>query len=125
MAFEGPCAECGGRVVPRTGPGRTMLYKLGDRRPVPEDMVIPTCNGCNETYVPPELEAALEQAFRRESCTKCGEHCAMTIQEVYGVDAQPSKVPVFTCEKCGNAFIDVAVAESYFELTDSLSEPRE
>lgn len=58
-----PCAQCGGVVELRSGPGRTALYRLGLNLPIPEWLEIPTCTQCGETFVDGDLEAPIEAAL--------------------------------------------------------------
>lgn len=65
------CYACfEGEVVAMAGPGRTLRYKAMQRLPVPEDLVIPTCDHCGEQWISPadakRIDAALEVVYRHE-----------------------------------------------------------
>lgn len=55
------CAECGGPVVPKTGVGRTFRYRRNDERPIPDDMLIPTCERCGDDYFTDAISEALDK----------------------------------------------------------------
>jgi transcriptional regulator with XRE-family HTH domain len=62
------CAECGQKVT-RARPRPDVLWDMGDgvRLPLPAELLIPSCDHCNESYIDTALgariEAALEAAF--------------------------------------------------------------
>lgn len=65
------CLECGvGRVVPVAKPGRFTSYKALVRVPVPDELAIPTCNGCGARWFDEEhartFDEALEPEYRAE-----------------------------------------------------------
>ncbi len=65
------CHACfQGEVVPTTGAGRTSRYKAIQNLPVPEDLVMPTCNHCGEVWFSPadakRIDAAMEVVYRQE-----------------------------------------------------------
>ncbi len=49
------CGECGGTVALVTGIGRT----FDGGYPLPNDYPMPTCEGCGEEYVSPNMEPDL------------------------------------------------------------------
>lgn len=55
------CAECGGKVELRTGPGRMREYRRGVSLEIPEDVGIPTCVACGEESMVPEVSDELDR----------------------------------------------------------------
>ena len=65
------CYTCfEGEVVPAAMPGRRLRYKAIPNLPVPDDLVIQTCNHCGEQWISPadakRIDAALEIVYRQE-----------------------------------------------------------
>lgn len=59
------CSECGSPVALSRGAGRTREYARGYHLPIPDDFEIPTCTGCGETYIIPEIAKRLDGILRR------------------------------------------------------------
>ena len=59
-----------GEVVATAKAGQTLRYKAIQKLPVPEDLVVPTCNRCGEQWISPadakRIDAALEVVYRQE-----------------------------------------------------------
>ena len=60
VALEFPiCAYCAGEIRPLARAGRMRELYPGVVLPVPEDFEIPTCNGCGDEYMSPQLTQVL------------------------------------------------------------------
>ena len=57
------CDLCRGPVTKATGPGRTREYRAGITLEIPEDLAIPTCRKCGETYLTTAEAEALEEVL--------------------------------------------------------------
>ncbi|MBI4704421.1 MAG: hypothetical protein HY744_25235 [Deltaproteobacteria bacterium] len=58
------CPECGGTVRLTTGPGRTREYRRGvPPLAVPDELPIPTCEDCGDSFVLVETEGELNKAL--------------------------------------------------------------
>lgn len=59
------CANCEhGKVFPERGKNRTLEYIHGRRFPISDDLEIPTCNKCGETYTTLEQQELLDIEHR-------------------------------------------------------------
>jgi hypothetical protein len=59
-----PCAECGGAVRMLPPAGELREFRWGIRVPIPEDVLIPKCEQCGETYFSEEDSARVDAAVR-------------------------------------------------------------
>lgn len=57
------CDLCGADVVETSGPGRTYQYLPCVSLGIPDDMTIPTCVDCGETYLNDSEARALDDAL--------------------------------------------------------------
>jgi hypothetical protein len=77
------CSECGGDVVAKTGPGRTMEYRRGcPPMPVPEDFSIPTCAACGDTYVAVDAESRLTELLEASFLAWQKEHLRAVVGHI-------------------------------------------
>lgn len=58
------CSNCGGQVKLHAGGERFRTFRWGLSLPIPQDVEIPTCEKCGETYVSAEQTAELERRMQ-------------------------------------------------------------
>lgn len=95
---EFSCAECGKRVVPKTGPGRTREYVRGCRLPIPDDFPIPTCTGCGETYMTAEISAKLDALLREKYLLLQSDHYRRLVSILVRRHGVTQKDIIRTCQ---------------------------
>lgn len=75
MSRQRRCPECGqGRIHPQAKPGRTERYKTMEALPLPDDLLIPTCDVCGAEWMDARtakaVDEALEITYQRELSTR-------------------------------------------------------
>ena len=58
--FYPTCFECGGHIELTCKHGRTRELVYGHPLPIPEEIPIPTCDGCGDEVWTPELSEYLD-----------------------------------------------------------------
>jgi transcriptional regulator with XRE-family HTH domain len=60
-----PCAECGSTVRPASARGEWREFRRGVRVHIPDDVLVPRCEGCGEMYLGEDDSARLDASARR------------------------------------------------------------
>jgi transcriptional regulator with XRE-family HTH domain len=72
------CTQCGGSVRAKAGPGRTHEFRPGITLPIPNDLLINTCEECGETYLIDSEADQLEQRLHESYAAYCKELIEVT-----------------------------------------------
>lgn len=62
-----PCPGCGESVQLRSGTGRMREVIRGVKSKIPDDFLLPTCGGCGETYMYPEISSTLDKLLMQQN----------------------------------------------------------
>jgi hypothetical protein len=60
-----PCAECGGTIRLVSAKGDWREFRRGVRVRIPDDVLVPRCEGCGETYLGEDDSARLDASARK------------------------------------------------------------
>lgn len=70
------CAECGGTVALTTTAGRTASYRGMTGLKVPDDLAIPTCQGCRAEWLDGPMIDVLEAILAPQHAERASVTCA-------------------------------------------------